>query len=159
LPLALAPNLVAGEKKSRPRITWKKIVVDTAFRSEGVCVADINKDGHMDIFAGEVWFEGPDFKKVHRIRPGKDDYREGNKNVYSKSFCCWAEDLNGDGWPDLIVIGYPGAPCYWYENPQNKPGPWKQHLIWHSACNETPQYVDLFGTGKRVLVMAWQPRG
>src|SRR5262249_39335820 len=29
--------------------------------------------------------------------------------------------------------------------------------IWHSACNETPQYIDLFGTGKRVLVMAWQP--
>src|SRR5262249_12893971 len=28
-----------------------------------------------------------------------------------------------------------------------------------SACNETPQYVDLFGTGKRVLVMGWQPKG
>ena len=27
------------------------------------------------------------------------------------------------------------------------------------ACNETPQYVDLFGTGKRVLVMGFQPKG
>src|SRR5262249_48187744 len=72
---------------------------------------------------------------------------------------CWAEDLNGDGWPDVIVIGFPGAPCYWYENPKGKEGHWKQHLIWHSACNETPLYVDLFKNGKRVLVMAWQPKG
>ena len=35
---------------------------------------------------------------------------------------------------------------------------WKKHLIWHSACNETPQYVDLFGNGKRVLVMGFQPK-
>jgi hypothetical protein len=30
-------------------------------------------------------------------------------------------------------------------------------MIWYSACNETPQYVDLFGNGKRVLIMGWQP--
>ena len=31
--------------------------------------------------------------------------------------------------------------------------------IWHSACNETPLYADLLGTGKRVLVMGFQPKG
>src|SRR5262249_22533369 len=30
---------------------------------------------------------------------------------------------------------------------------------WHSACNETPQYQDLFGTGRHVLIMGWQPKG
>src|SRR5262249_55907805 len=40
-----------------------------------------------------------------------------------------------------------------------KGGPWKQHEIWHSACNETPQYVDLLGNGKRVLVMGYQLKG
>src|SRR5262249_43254272 len=34
-----------------------------------------------------------------------------------------------------------------------------EHEVWHSACNETPLYADLFGTGKRVLIMAWQPKG
>ncbi len=96
---------------------------------------------------------------MHQIRPGKADYREGDKNVYSNSFCCWTEDINKDGWPDLIVIGFPGTPCHWYENPGKKGGMWKQHEIWHSACNETPQYVDLFKNGKRVLVMGWQPKG
>ncbi|MBY0227715.1 MAG: VCBS repeat-containing protein, partial [Gemmataceae bacterium] len=53
----------------------------------------------------------------------------------------------------------PGNPCHWFENPKGKPGHWKKHMIWHSACNETVQYVDLLGDGKRVLVMGWQPKG
>ncbi len=138
-------------------ITWKKTVISKAFLAEGVTVADVNKDGKLDILTGEVWFEAPDWKP-HRIRPGKDDYTNGDQNVYSQCFACWAEDVNGDGWPDLIEVGFPGAPCYWYENPQNKDGPWKRHMICKSACNETPQYVDLFGTGKRVLVMGYEEK-
>ena len=34
---------------------------------------------------------------------------------------------------------------------------WKKHIIWYSACDETPQYVDLFGDGKHELVMGVQP--
>jgi hypothetical protein len=163
LSLPLALSLLPAAERKAPRavpaskITWKKTVLDTAFRSEGVAVADVNKDGKPDILNGEVWYEAPTWKK-HEIRKTKD-YRDGDKNVYSQSFACWAEDLNRDGWPDLIVIGFPGAPCHWFENPKGKEGHWKQHEIWHSACNETPQYVDLLGTGKRVLIMGWQPRG
>ena len=72
---------------------------------------------------------------------------------------CWADDINGDGWVDQIVIGFPGVAALWYENPQGKPGYWPEHELWHSACNETPLYTDLFGDGRRVLVMGWQPRG
>ncbi|HZT83431.1 MAG TPA: VCBS repeat-containing protein [Gemmataceae bacterium] len=153
LPAADPPaRAVDGEQ-----ITWKKTVIDRKFRSEGVAIADVNKDGKMDILLGEVWFEAPDWK-MHEIRKPVRDYGNG-LGSYSESFCCWADDLNGDGWPDLIVIRFPGAPCYWYENPQGKAGHWKEHLLWDNACNETPQYVDLFGTGKRVLVMGVQPKG
>src|SRR5262249_17867861 len=75
------------------------------------------------------------------------------------SFACWADDINKDGWADLIVIGFPGQPCHWFENPQGKDEPWKKYEIWHSACNETPLYPDLLGTGQPVLVMGWQPKG
>jgi hypothetical protein len=139
-------------------IRWKKTQIDKAFVSEGVTVADVNKDGKWDVINGEIWYEAPDWKP-HRYAAGKGDYTKGEENVYSESFCCWPEDLNGDGWTDIIVIGFPGKPCRWFENPKGGPGEWKAHVIWRSACNETPQYVDLFGDGKKKLVMAIQPEG
>lgn len=144
----------AQKGKKPPHITWKKVTLDKTFRSEGVAVADVNKDGKLDVLAADVWYEAPNWK-MHVIR----EDRKFDPHGYSQSFACWADDINKDGWDDLIVIGFPGAPCHWYENPQNKPGKWKEHEIWHSACNETPKYIDLFGNGKRVLLMAWQPKG
>jgi hypothetical protein len=160
IPLTLSISLLSASdepKSDDTGIRWKKTVIDKRFLSEGVAVADVNKDGKMDILTGEFWFEAPDWKP-HRLRPGKDDYRQGDENVYSNSFACWADDLNGDGYPDLIIVSFPGAPCHWYENPRGKEGHWREHEIWHSACNETPAYLDLLGTGKRVLLMAWQPK-
>jgi hypothetical protein len=137
-------------------VKFTKTVIDKKFRAEGVTVADVNKDGKPDILTGDVWYEAPDWK-MHAIRDVKD-YGSGEAG-YSRSFGCFAQDFNGDGYPDLIVIPFPGEPCYWYENPKGGPGTWTPHLLWHSACNETPQYVDLLGNGKKVLVMGWQPKG
>src|SRR6266851_4049645 len=82
-------------------IRWKKTVVDKVFRSEGVAIADVNRDGKMDILTGDVWYEAPDWK-MHEIRkPGQFDPKG-----YSKSFACWADDINGDGWQDLVHVGF-----------------------------------------------------
>src|SRR6266511_1532857 len=134
--LALAAGLSADEDAIR----WKKTVLDTKFRSEGVAIADVNKDGKVDIIAGDVWYAAPDWK-MHEIRDPKDmngkDARNGiDPAIYSESFACFPDDFNNDGWLDVIVIPFPGKECYWYENPQNKPGHWKPHLVAHSACNE-----------------------
>ncbi len=167
LGLAILVSLPAGSQSAgvpADQITWKKTVVDTKFRSEGVGLADVNKDGKMDIIAGDVWYEAPDWR-MHEIRKptkrgGGGDASAGHDPAnYSNSFCCFIDDFNADGWADVIVIPFPNEQCNWYENPQNKPGHWKAHPVWRSACNETPQFADLFGDGKRYLLMGIQPEG
>jgi FG-GAP-like repeat len=144
-----------GDDAKTP-VSWKKTVIEGRFRSEGVAIADVNKDGKLDVLIGDSWYEAPSWVKHDIRKPG--DYGDG-LHGYSECMTCWTDDINGDGWADQIVIGFPGVPAYWYENPQGKPGHWPRHEIWHSACNETPLYADLFGDGHRVLVMGWQPKG
>ena len=164
--VALAPSTAAAPKEDA-KITWKKTVLDEKFRSEGVAIADVNKDGKIDVLNGEYWYEAPDWK-AHEMQPFVDHAKATKDGLsgYSRVFACWTEDINGDGFPDLIVVDFPGAPCYWMENPKGKatgedgkPLHWKKHTIWHSACNETPLYTDLIEKGKRVLIMGAQPKG
>jgi hypothetical protein len=152
--LPAAPTALAGE--NGPPISWKKTVIEGKFRSEGVGIADVNKDGKLDVLIGDSWYEAPTWKKEDIRKPG--DYGDG-LHSYSACMTCWTDDVNGDGWADQIVVGFPGDPAAWYENPKGKPGYWPRHEIWHSACNETPLYADLFGDGHRVLMMGWQPKG
>ena len=168
LPALVLPAVLAGDAPApqagnkAPTIRWKKTVVDKTFRSEGVAVADVNKDGKPDILVGDLWYEAPNWTPhVLRKHPHKktEDPRPWDPHNYSESFAVFAGDFNGDGWPDMVVLPFPGKECYWYENPKGQPGPWKEHLVWPSACNETPLYADLFGDGKRVLLMGVQPKG
>jgi len=65
-------SVAAGEE-----VRFEKIVVDRTFRSEGVAVGDINHDGKLDIFAGDVWYEAPNWK-MHELRPvGRYDGTKG----------------------------------------------------------------------------------
>ena len=144
----LSVAAVAPRQSHAGPISWKKIVVDDAFRSEGVAVADVNEDGKVDILVGDVWFAAPDWKP-HVIRQDRPFDPRG----YSQAFAIFADDIDADGHPDQIVVGFPGKPCHWYKNPGPAGGHWQEFLIQDNACNETPLYVDLFGTGKRVLLL------
>ena len=144
-----------GADKDAP-ISWKKTTIEGKFRSEGVSVADVNKDGKNDVLIGDSWYEAPSWAKHDIRKPG--EYGDG-LHSYSDCMASWTEDVNGDGWADQVVVGFPGKATLWYENPRNQPGHWAAHEIWPSACNETPLYSDLFGDGHRVLVIGWQPKG
>jgi len=146
-------GLLASVLGCARQVRFRKIVVDKIFRSEGVTVGDVNHDDRLDILAGDVWYAAPDWK-MHEVRPaGQYDGSKG----YSQTFINFAQDVNGDGWVDSIIVGLPGDPCWWYENPKNKPGHWKQRMVAKSANNETPLFVDLLGNSRGVLIFAVRP--
>ncbi len=141
---------VSAADKALAKISFKKTQLDTKFRSEGVCIADFNHDGKLDIAAGGVFYAAPDWR-MHAIF---EKPLEFDPKGYSGSFCNFADDLNGDGWPDLILVDFPGKETWWYENPQTSAARWKKHTCVPETNNESPTYLDLDGDGRRELVYA-----
>jgi hypothetical protein len=151
--------------------SFKKLQLSDKFWAEGVAIADVNRDGHMDIISGPYWYEWPDFKKRHEIFPATHTFTRkradgteeqiagfegalGVSNAYSDVQFVFVWDFNGDGWPDVLTIGFPGDEAAWYENPgpEGKDQPWKRHVAFDSIGNESPTLVDVFKDGHPVIV-------
>jgi len=150
---ALTGPMAVAQTSSSGKISFKKAVLDTVFRSEGVAVGDFNRDGKADIAAGTVWYEAPEWK----MRLTGDKAPEYDPMSYSHAFQTFADDLNGDGWIDVLVVDWPGAMTWWLENPKQANEPWKQHILTPVTNNESPQFVDVDGDGKRDLLAPFSP--
>jgi len=136
-----------------PKVRFVKTQLDDTYRSEGVAVADFNADGQLDGAAGGVYFAAPDCQMVPiAAEPTTFDVKR-----YGDSFLCFADDLNGDSRPDLLVVGFPGRTTHWYENPGERGGPWPKHLAIKNTNNESPYWTDVDGDG-RVEMVCGSPR-
>ncbi len=137
-----------GTADERTVVSFTKKVLDTKFRSEGVAVGDFNHDGKMDIAAGSVYYAMPEGTMISIAeKPAEFDPKR-----YSNTFCNYADDVDGDGWTDLIVVGFPGKETSWFQNPRTPGGPWKKHKCIDITNNESPTYLDVDGDGKRELL-------
>ncbi len=146
----LAPSNASPSPAPSREVRFKKVVLDSEFRSEGVSVADVNHDNRIDVMTGNLWYEAPDWK-AHEIQPvEKYDAAKG----YSNCFVSFAADLNRDGWMDQIRIDMPGTHrVIWHENPKGKSGPWPQHTLFRNACNESPAMAQITGAGSRPVMV------
>ena len=130
---------------------FKRIQLTDKFWSEGADFGDFNHDGVMDVASGPFWYEGPDFKKRHEYRPATATFKLasgetvegyegalGKKNSYSDNFFTFVYDFNGDGWPDILVVGLPGKPATLYLNPNGKEGHWPAYQVFDVVDNESP---------------------
>jgi hypothetical protein len=133
--------------KKSGSVVFKKHIISPVFVSEGVAVADVNKDGKLDILAGRYWFQAPGWQR-HVIHTDTLNPVPG----YSTSFLNYSMDVNNDGWPDLIRFDQPGGICVWYQNPQNKKTLWQSHLILATAGNENPAFADVDGDGRMDII-------
>ncbi|HSV74463.1 MAG TPA: VCBS repeat-containing protein [Chthonomonadales bacterium] len=138
----------AGAQRRAPEISFRRIVLDTRFVAEGCAVADVNRDGRPDVMAGNLWYQAPDWTPREIAPVQQFDGAAG----YSNCFFVWAADLNRDGWPDQIMIGMPGGPIVWRENPRGGTAHWKEHRIAAAAGNESPEFRRLFPRRGPVLV-------
>jgi len=161
--------------------TFRKLQLTDKFWSEAATFADVNRDGHNDIIAGPYWYEGPDFKKRHEYYPATQTFTRANPDgttetiegfegalgsgttfAYSDDIFSQVLDLNADGWPDILIVGYTSTTnvsrsvAYWYENPGahglESGVMWKRHVAADGVDNQSLAFVDLFGDGKPVLI-------
>ncbi|MBI3985423.1 MAG: VCBS repeat-containing protein [Lentisphaerae bacterium] len=127
-------------------IQWtKKWISDETYESAGVF--DVNNDGIPDIVSGAWWYQGPDFKKKHRIGDVK------SVGEYHDDFSTIALDVNGDGWTDFVTGGWWGHTLRWRENPAGDPGKqWPEHIIGETGNIETTRAWDVDGDGAVELI-------
>jgi hypothetical protein len=136
--------------------TYKTIQLSDRFFSEGANAGDFNRDGKMDVVSGPYWYEGPDFQKKHEIYKPTGNQPGGSykpDNDYSDNFFAYTHDLNGDGWTDYLVLGFPGKESYWFQNPAGKDGHWQKHVIFNVTDNESPAFGDFTGDGKPEIIL------
>ena len=106
----------------------------------------------MDLVSGAYWYENPgntggewkrhQFRTVAMIREFVSDCGE------------WAIDVNHDGAPDLVTVGWQDDGLWWWENPRKEGVMWKKHFITHTIDTEGGWMGDLNGDGKPELVLA-----
>jgi putative membrane-bound dehydrogenase-like protein len=146
--LAIAALSLSGAGE----IAFERVTLSTEFTCEGATFADLDRDGANDVIAGPYWYAGPDWKTRRQLYQPKTFDPHG----YSDNFFAWPRDFDGDGWLDVLVVGFPGAEAFWLRNPlgdaARKDAGWERFLVHAAVDNESPAFTDLTGDGEPELV-------
>ena len=144
---------VAAEASKSVKFSKRCLMVSA---NEGCVVADVDKDGKLDIVAGPNWFAGPDFVP----RPLRDvpEMRDG-EFLCNNGDHVW--DVDGDGWLDVISGGWLESEIYWFKNPGKarlaRGMKWERQLLNNGrGQNEAYDLHDFDGDGvPEIYVSCW----
>lgn len=149
-PIAMVLCVTGSWVFAESQITFERIQLSDQFFAEGGATADFDQDGNGDVAVGPWVYWGPSFESSSRIYEGDAIDPRG----YSANFIMDSGDVNRDGHIDIYVIGFPGEPSWWFENP----GPtdsrklWQRHVMLQSVDNESPQLSDIDGDNSPDLI-------
>ncbi len=116
-------------------------IINADSRFEAAGIADINRDGKLDIFCGGFWYEAPAWKK-HFVR---DITEEGD---YYYDFANLPMDIDGDGWIDIADAAWHNKKIFWLRNPGKSGGEFEVIDIDTPGNIETALAVDINGDGQ-----------
>ncbi|HEX4750027.1 MAG TPA: VCBS repeat-containing protein [Bryobacteraceae bacterium] len=129
---------------SRPRdIRFQKQQIDLG-ASETAAVADVNRDGKLDIISGEYWYAAPDWTP-HKFRDLP------YSNGYIDNFSDLPIDVDGDGRPDIVSCSWFRKSLMWWHNEGTHM--WTEHVIDTGSPIEFAFLVDLNNDGKAQEVL------
>jgi hypothetical protein len=109
--------------------------------------ADINHDGIMDIVSGPFYYLGPDYTERSEFTAART-YNPSDQ--FSQGMVCFAYDVTGDGWPDIIMQDQ--RPVYLYVNPRGESRRWDRYKIIDHVTTELILLKDIEGDGKREVL-------
>ena len=144
VPLMMLAALLVSQAAFRDA-TFRIQKIDDG-QSETAAFADVNKDGRLDIVSSESWYEAPGWTR----RPlRKIEFT----NNYVDNFSDLPVDVDGDGFVDVVQIGYFARRLLWAKNPGKTAGPWVEHEIEAVGPTEFAFLVDLNNDGRPVELL------
>ncbi len=107
--------LFAVQGSRPPDIPFRIHAIDGG-ASETAAVADVNRDGRLDIVSGEDWYEAPALDLAKTWIPHR--FRElGFSNQYIDNFSDLIVDVDGDDYPDVVSVSWFAKRVAWWRNP------------------------------------------
>src|SRR5262245_58784863 len=122
--MMFAAGVVIGPRP--PDVPFHATTIDGG-ASETAAVADVNRDGRLDIVSGEFWYEAPSWRP-HRFR------ELGFQQQYIDVFSALPVDADGDGYPDLVSVSWFAKKIAYWKNPGRAGGAWKESSL-HEGFN------------------------
>ena len=129
-----------------PDIAFRTQMLDGG-ANETAAVADINRDGRLDIVSGENWYEAPSWTK----HPFRELGFSGN---YIDNFSDLPVDVDGDGYLDIASVTWFAKKVSWFRNPGKGSGPWVEAPINSGFNIEFAILADLDNDGKAQEIVA-----
>jgi hypothetical protein len=147
-PLAFAGAVLSLTAAPRsPDIPFTIRPIDNG-ASETAAVADVNKDGRLDIISGENWYEALPRADSGQATWTKHRFRDLNyTSNYYDNFSDLPVDVDGDGYPDLVRVTWFAKKISWWKNPAGTPSPRLKRVSGSSAGSQRGAFL---GVGVRM---------